>query len=148
MSLMWLTLIHPDGAPAPAWLHAEGGVGTLRSGQSSVATVVLPAGAYFIVDTGVDEDNIPFAKAGAARALEVVGSGDGLPTAAAVVTESEYSFSIGNLRAGSATIRVENVGRQVHEFLAAPIVAGRSSRLPLPNSSAIWPQDCATRTDR
>ena len=118
--------VHTDGAPTPEWLHAEGGVGTLGAGQSGVATVVLPVGSYVILDTGVDEDDIPFAKAGAARPLQVVDSGDALPPADTVVTESEYSFSIGKLRPGSETIRVQNVGRQPHQFLAAPIVAGRS----------------------
>jgi hypothetical protein len=116
--------IHDDGSPTPAWLHDQGGVGTLTQGQTATATVALTAGSYYIIDSGLDEDSIPFAKAGAAHPLQVVGTEAQLPGAQTLVSEREYSFAIGRLRAGSTAIRVDNVGQQPHELLAAPIVAG------------------------
>lgn len=118
--------IRIDPAPTPEWLHAEGGVGTLTGGHSASVTVHLAVGTYFVMDTGVDEDSIPFAKAGAALPLAVVGTSDGLPAGGAAITEREYAFDIPNLRAGSATVRVDNAGSQVHQFLAAPLVPGRT----------------------
>lgn len=118
--------IRTDGAATPDWLHAEGGVGTLLGGQSATTTLKLTAGAYYICDTGVDEDNIAFAKAGAIRPLVVTGSSDGLPLAAATITAKEYAFDIRGLKAGTTSVRFENMGAQAHQFLTAPLLPNKS----------------------
>lgn len=118
-----------EDAPIPAWLHAEGGVGTVAPGQSLSATMVLEPGRYYIVDTNTDADNNSFAEQGGIRELTVEGEAAGatLPEVKTKITAREYGFGVpSDLKAGSATVKFENAGSQLHHLVAVPIEAGKT----------------------
>ncbi len=125
-----IATIRTDGAPIPDWLHYEGGVGTLGHGRSANADLTLVRGRYFVIDTGIDEDSIALAAAGAIAPLEVVEgtSAANVPAAKniATVTAVDYGFVVQGLSRGTASIRFVNAGSQPHQFEAAPIRAGRT----------------------
>jgi hypothetical protein len=123
-----LDIVGSENSPIPTWLHAEGGVGTVGPGQSLSATMRLPAGSYYIVDTNSDENNNSFAKAGGVRTLTVTGGGSGdLPKAGTTITAREYGFAVPkNLKAGTSNVKFQNVGKELHLLVAVPIVPGKT----------------------
>lgn len=121
--------IRADGAPTPDWLHYEGGVGTLGHGRSADTDLTLVAGHYFVVDTGIDEDGIALAAAGAIATMDVVDGVHAKPSTATVtatITAADYGFVVQGIKAGTATVRFVNAGSQPHQFEAAPIRVGRA----------------------
>jgi plastocyanin len=98
-------------------------------GQVKKATMNLLPGSYYVVEAGTDQEDNSFAKAGGIRPLRVTGAASkaGLPSASTTITASEYSFGVpGGLKAGTATVRFENKGRQPHFLLAVPVAAGKT----------------------
>src|SRR5438128_46948 len=71
--------------PVPDWLHPAGGVGVLNPGQTATATVKLPQGRYYAVDTqspngGSGQNQPPFLTEAAVAPFKVTtGSGASLP---------------------------------------------------------------------
>jgi hypothetical protein len=93
------------GRPLPPWVHLAGGVGTTPAGATSSATQELPAGQYFVVD--VDSD--------ASASFKVTGDGEAeLPTPAARIDASEYTFDSAGLEAGRSQVLFDNKGREPH----------------------------------
>ncbi len=125
-----IATIRTDGAATPEWLHYEGGVGTVAHGHSADTDLALLAGHYFVIDTGIDEDSIALAAAGAIAPLEVAeGASVVRQTVArptAIVTAVDYGFVVQGLRSGTTSIHFVNAGAQPHQFEAAPIRAGRT----------------------
>lgn len=124
-------LVSSDGAPLPAWFHPEGGVSTVPPGGSHSATRRLPAGRYYVVETGTDGAGMPFAQAGGVRALtvddEAAGASHDLPEADVTFTAAEHSFGLpAELRAGSPDVRFDNLGFEPHMVVAAPLLPGRT----------------------
>lgn len=106
--------------PLPSWMRFVGGAPRAAPGQRSTATQVLTPGRYIAFDIESDS-GVPFE----------VKRGDGatgtLPDATGgTVTASEYKFEASNLKTGTQPVLFENVGKEPHFMVAAPIKAGKS----------------------
>lgn len=123
-----LKYLGSEGAPAPEWLFAAGGVGQTAGGATTKTTQELMPGSYYILDTDEPEgDNVKsYAERGATTALEVTGeaSGGELPEADAKITAKDYSFASSALKAGKNTVAFDNVGKEPHHVIAFPYAAG------------------------
>ena len=119
--------IMDETGPIPSWAHIDGGVSDVAPGKSGSATLNLEPGSYFVADPGTDDNNNYFVAAGAIEQLQVTGKASGsLPSAAATITAKEYSFGVPALKAGTTTVRFENVGHQPHLLAAFPINPGKT----------------------
>ena len=106
-----------EGRPLPPWVHTAGGLGSVPADATASATQQLPAGKYFVVDIETDTF-APF---------EVRGTGAGkLSSAPATIKFAEYTFNAVGLKAGKNQVLVENIGREPHFMVAAPIKPGRT----------------------
>lgn len=106
--------------PLPSWMTFAGGAPRALPGQESTATQVLTPGKYIAFDIETDAGT-PFE----------VEQGDGtkgsLPAApGGRVTASEYKFEASNLKSGKQRLLFENVGKEPHFMVAAPIKAGKT----------------------
>lgn len=106
-----------EGKELPAWVHLQGGVGSIASGQSQSVTQELPAGRYFAVD--IDSNATAFFRVSG-------GEGGEPPSAPATVEASEYKFTASGLEPGRGEILLDNVGKEPHFMLAAPIKQGKT----------------------
>ena len=110
-----------ESGPQPAWLVAQGGVGSTN--PSDVKSVVqwLAPGRYYV--RGSDGENAQIAT------FEVVGDGGGnrrLPATTGTITLDEYRIEASGLRFGRNLIRVRNVGAQPHEVFIAALRNGET----------------------
>lgn len=123
-----LRVVGSESDPIPTWLHGEGGVANLAPGKSNSATMDLQAGKYYMVDTNTDEDDNSFAQQGGVKELTVTGESEGkaLPSADVTITAKEYEFTIPALKAGTQTVKFDNVGKELHMVFALPIVPGKT----------------------
>lgn len=123
-----LKFIGSEGAPAPEWLFAAGGVGSTAGGATAKVSQVLDAGTYYMLDLGEPEgDNVKsYAEQGATAKLTVTGEASDaeLPTAAATITAKDYSFTTNGLKAGDNQIVFDNTGKELHHVLAVPYGPG------------------------
>ena len=109
--------------PIAPWLTFPAGPGVVVGGDSSNATSRLEPGNYFVVCFIPSPDGIPHVMKGMVRRLVVVPAPlttsppPPEPQADVTVTLSDYAFALSRpLTAGTHTIRVENVGPQLHEL--------------------------------
>jgi hypothetical protein len=114
-----------EGKPIPEWMRAEGGVGTVRPGQSATTTQELPGGNYYAINDSADEPTF--------SDFTVTGedAGGELPDTTGTVTASDegdknYSFEAEGLTAGKNTVLFQNDGQQPHHLLAFPILPGKT----------------------
>jgi plastocyanin len=123
-----LEVVGSESAPIPTWLHAEGGVGGVAPGKSSTATMDLPAGKYYLIDTNSDENDNSFAKQGGVRELTVTGQSEGkaLPSADVTISAREYEFTVPAIKAGTSTVKFQNTGKELHMVIALPILPGKT----------------------
>ena len=117
-------------ATLPDWAYAEGGVGAVPPGQTATATQNLPAGSYYIVDSGEGDPPVP-SQRGAIAALTVTAGADGeLPATTATITTSDagetgYSFEARGLKAGTNTVLFDNDSEDApHHVVAFPMKPG------------------------
>jgi len=125
-----LQVINNEGGPIPDWLHAVGGVATVRPGQSSTSVQNLAPGRYHLVDLESGEaENAPSgAQRGGIATLQVTGEAGEpeLPATSAQIVAYEYGFRTQGLKAGTNNVLFDNTGAQLHHAVAAPILPGRS----------------------
>ena len=108
-----------DGKPLPEWLRAAGGVGTVAPGKSATATDLLSPGKHFVLDTEPDQPN------GGTAEFEVTGEAtDELPGAPVTISAKEYGFVAEGLKAGTAKVTFDNVGKEPHHVIAVPYAKG------------------------
>ncbi len=108
-----------DGKPLPEWLRAAGGVGTVAPGKSGTATDLLSPGKHFVLDTEPDQPN------GGTAEFEVTGEArDELPSAPVTISAKEYGFVAEGLKAGTAKVTFDNVGKEPHHVIAVPYAKG------------------------
>ena len=117
-----MTALKKEGPP-PAWMHQIGGPNAVppTGVDTAVAYLTLAAGSYALLCFVPDSAGVPHVMRGMARALTVTPSAATpalTPHADVVVHLKDYDFTIlGNLNAGTHTIRVVNDGPQPHEML-------------------------------
>ncbi len=121
-----------SGRIAP-WLSLPGGPGVVLGGDSSNATARLEPGNYFIVCFISSPDGVMHVMKGMVRRLVVASAPltastpPAEPQADVVATLSDYAFALSTpLTAGTHTIRVENVGPQLHELSIEQFLPGKT----------------------
>jgi hypothetical protein len=121
-----------SGRIAP-WLSLPGGPGVILGGDNSNATARLEPGNYFIVCFISSPDGVMHVMKGMVRRLVVApapltaSAPPAEPRADIVVTLSDYAFALSTpLTAGTHTIRVENVGPQLHELSIEQLLPGKT----------------------
>jgi hypothetical protein len=119
----------PNNHSANEWLRAEGGVGRVAPGQTATATLVLPAGHYFVADTSVQNGPPAFSE------LKVTGGESGsLPSASTTVTaanpgKDRYRWDLsGPLKSGASTVKFVSKGKKALHFIQAVRVIGSPSK--------------------
>ncbi len=116
-----------NSGPPPAWMHQIGGPNAVppTGVDTSVAYLTLAAGNYALLCFVPDSAGVPHVMRGMARALTVTPSAATpamTPRADVVVHLKDYDFTVlGNLTAGTHTIRIINDGPQPHEMLVAAL---------------------------
>lgn len=120
-----LAVFQSEGGPIPPWLKAGGGVGTTPPGQTAKATIELDEGTYYVISSPEsEEDSGPEP---ASKMLMVSGDGGGsVPSGDTTIATKDYSFEVGELKAGANEIRFENDGKELHHIQAFPIAAGKT----------------------
>jgi hypothetical protein len=104
-------------APLPDWVRFVGGVGSIRSGETSSSVQNLRQGNYAAIDINTS----------VFTSFEVTGDGDGeLPTSSARVEARDYSFEASGLTAGQGRVLFTNTGKEPHFALMAPIKPGKT----------------------
>ena len=125
-----LRVIEKEGGPIPDWLHAVGGVATVRPGQTGTSVQNLAPGRYQLIDLeSGDAENAPTGAArGGIATVQVTGeAGEAeLPATTAEIAAYEYGFRTQGLKAGTNNVLFDNIGAQPHHAVAAPILPGRS----------------------
>ena len=123
-----LTAIASEDGKIPDWLHAEGGVGMTKPGESGAVELVLEEGTYHVIDTGEPEgdDVKSHAENGATATLEVSEGDDGaeLPEVDASIEMADWAFVTEGLKAGTNRFLLENTGEELHHTLIVPINEG------------------------
>jgi hypothetical protein len=119
--------------PIAPWLILPGGPGVVAGGDSSNATARLEPGNYFIVCFIPSPDGVVHVMKGMVRRLVVAPAAPTAspppaePQADVVVTLSDYAFTLSTpLTGGTHTIRVENVGPQLHALSVEQLAPGKT----------------------
>lgn len=114
---------------APAWARAAGGPSAALPGQTIEVTQQLAPGRYAVICwIPAPDGQLHFMK-GMMAELEVAGAAQAAaePRATVRVSLSEYRATFSTpLTRGSHTLRIENTGRQDHEFLLVRLKPGMS----------------------
>jgi len=104
--------------PPPAWVKELGGPNAPAPGLESNATLMLEPGNYVLI-CFVDIGGPPHFAKGMLRPLRVVpakGASAARPRADVTMKLVDYNYELSSpIRAGTRTIRVQNVGKQHHE---------------------------------
>ncbi len=109
-------IIQAEGGPIPAWIHGAGGLGTIAPGKTGTSTDLLEPGKHYVFDT----------EGGGVATVEVSGEAGSakLPTTPATIKAKEYSFEPSGLKAGKNRLTFENIGKELHHVVAAPLRKG------------------------
>jgi len=121
-------LANPGGGPPPEWLKEMGGPNAPDPGLESNATMMMEPGNYALI-CFVDIGGPPHFAKGMLRPLRVVASKAAVPKPKPDLTVSlvDYNFKLTSpIRAGNRTIRVHNIGRQVHEVELVQLAPGKT----------------------
>ena len=109
-------VIESEGGPIPPWIHGAGGLGTVPPGKTGTATDLLEPGTHYVFDT----------EGGGYAKIDVSGEAASaeLPTTPATIKTREYRFEPSGLKAGKNRLTFENVGKELHHVIAAPLRKG------------------------
>jgi hypothetical protein len=121
-------LANPGGGPPPDWIKEMGGPNAPDPGLESNATIMMEPGNYALI-CFVDIGGPPHFAKGMLRPLRVVASRapDAKPKADLTVSLVDYNFRLTSpIRAGNRTIRVHNIGRQLHEVELVQLAPGKT----------------------
>jgi hypothetical protein len=114
---------------APEWAVPSGGPSAALPGQSIRVRQRLEPGYYAVICWIPAPDGQPHFMKGMVTELQVVGAAAPMsePAADVRVTLREYTATLSTpLTSGRHTLRIENIGRQDHEFLLVRLKPGRS----------------------
>jgi len=123
--------------PLADYLHPAGGVSGVKPGQTGTASVVLPPGKYYALDTATGENNNspPYFTKGAIKALEVKGgkSTGSLPKADQTVAIKDVpgdKFEFVNpatLKSGKVMLELDNQSKkEFHHVQFLPLNPGKT----------------------
>lgn len=123
--------------PLAPWLHPYGGVSGVKPGQTATATLVLPPGKYYALDTdmGQGDKAPPYFSQGAVKAFEAKGgkSTGTLPAAQQTVAIKDVpgdKFEFVNpptLRSGRVSFALDNQSKkEFHHVVLAPLAPGKT----------------------
>lgn len=119
-----LRAVLANPGPFPSWVKEVGGPNAAAPGVEANATLRLEPGNYALI-CFVDIGGPPHFAKGMVRALRVVpakGTPADRPKADLTVQLVDYNFKLTSpIRAGTRTIRVQNVGKQHHEVVLAQL---------------------------
>lgn len=118
------------GGPPPSWASMIGGPNVPEFGDSSTAIVTLDPGSYAMICVIPGSDGMPHVMKGMARTITVTSPArvTAEPVADVMVKLVDYDFQFAQpLTAGHHTIRVENVGEQVHEMVLVRLENGKTA---------------------
>jgi len=126
------TMMKNPDAPIPAWLTFPLGVGGIVPGDSANSTATLSPGHYAMVCFLPSPDGTPHVAKGMVRPIEVAAtSAQSAPEPASdlTITMKDYTWDLSAPpTAGTHTIRVENVGPQLHEIQMFQMAPGKSAK--------------------
>ena len=118
-----------DETDAAEWLRTEGGIGRVAPGQTASATLKLPAGRYFVVDTSNENGPPAFSE------LKLSEGDDGsLPDAETTVTaaspgKDKYRWDVsGSLKSGQSQVKFVSKGKEALHFIQAARIVGKASK--------------------
>ena len=116
-----------EGRRIPDWFRAAGGLGTTKPGQTRTSRQVLTPGKYIAFDTEREGEEGPdnYTRGGVAE-FEVTGeaSGELPPSVGPAIRADDYSFDTFSLRSGRSEVVFQNIGREPHHVVAAPLAEG------------------------
>ena len=124
-----MKIVGSEDAPAPAWLHGDGGVAGVAPGQVGGATMNFGPGKYMVLCTmSNDATKKSHAAGGMTASFTVTGAKASslIGGATATVTAKEYGFDFKGLKAGKNVVLFVNAGKELHHFQMFPIVAGKT----------------------
>jgi len=123
--------------PLADFLHPAGGVADVKPGETATASVVLPPGKYYALDTdtGMSDNAPPYFTQGAVKAFEVKGgkASGSLPSAQQTVAIKDvpgdkYEFAApATLKAGKTTLELDNQSKtNYHHVQLVPLLPGKT----------------------
>jgi hypothetical protein len=118
--------IGSNSSKTPAWIRGQGGTDVVPGGQSSSATMNLPAGNYVVVDSASFGGPTSGPPATAELKLSSGSTGDLPSTPATVAAENpakdKYKWNISGLKSGKNDVTFESKGKDaIHLILAVPV---------------------------
>lgn len=115
------------GSPIPASLTDGAGVGTIGPGASAVTTNLVKEGTWMYVCVLTDEKTKKsHIDLGMYGTLNVTGTSTAkLPSTAASINASEYTFKADGLKAGANAITFKNGGKEFHHVNLFPLLPGK-----------------------
>ncbi|TMM11719.1 MAG: hypothetical protein E6G00_04555 [Actinobacteria bacterium] len=120
-----------NNTKVPNWIHGEGGVGAAPPGAPVSATVVLPAGKYFVADLGGPGSSGP---PGYAEFTVTSGPSGSLPSTPTTITaanpsKDKYKWEVsGSLKSGASDLTFVSKGKNTIHFIGAFRLNGNASK--------------------
>jgi hypothetical protein len=117
------------GSSIPAWMVFPGGPNGAMPGDSTNATAVLTPGNYMLVCFLSGADGKPHLMKGMTRQMVVKAAGPAMamPAGDVTITAKDYAFDVSApITAGRHTIRMVNVGPQLHEIGLLRVAPGKT----------------------
>lgn len=117
------------GATIPSWMSFPGGPNGAMPGDSTNATATLTAGNYMLVCFLSGADGKPHLVKGMTKNFVVRPSGApmAMPAGEITITAKDYAFDVTPaITAGTHTIRMANVGPQLHEIGLLKLAPGKT----------------------
>jgi hypothetical protein len=128
-----LKIIASNSNKTPAWMRAQGGLGTIPPGGTQSAAVNLPAGKYIVADLGGGPNSS--GPPGFAEFKVSGGATGALPTTpttvdAAKIGEHKYEWKLSGapLKAGTDTVTFKSGGKDALHLIASFRVIGNPSK--------------------
>jgi hypothetical protein len=118
--------------PPPAWVKFVGGPNAVTPGKESESTSVLSPGNYVYLCFIPGPDGVMHAAKGMVKPFTVSADSQAtnteLPAAVTTIKMLDYDYELSQpLTPGRHTIRVENVGPQLHELALLKLAPGKTA---------------------
>jgi hypothetical protein len=118
--------------PPPAWVKFVGGPNAVTPGKEAVSSAVLSPGNYVYLCFIPGPDGVMHAAKGMVKPFTVSADSQPtqseLPAAVTTIKMLDYDYQLSQpLTPGRQTIRVENVGPQLHELALLKLAPGKTA---------------------